>query len=71
MNEPDRSPLKLVAIGVLAAYVIAFVIANDDELTINFLFFSTDIALLVALILIGALGFAIGFLVRGSYDRRD
>jgi uncharacterized integral membrane protein len=66
-----QSPFRLVVTGLLIAYVVLFVLLNNDEIELNFIFFSTNASLVVALILIGALGFAIGFLAHMSYLRKN
>lgn len=64
-----QSPIRLVLTGLLTAYAVAFVLLNNEEIELNFIFFSTNASLVVALILIGALGFAVGFLAHISYIR--
>jgi uncharacterized integral membrane protein len=64
-----QSPVRLVITGLLIAYGVLFVLLNNDEIKLNFIFFSTTASLVVALILIGALGFAVGFLAHISYLR--
>jgi hypothetical protein len=70
MSE-KQSPVRLVITGLLIAYGVAFVLLNNEEIELNFIFFSTRASLIVALILIGALGFAIGFLAHMSYQRKN
>lgn len=69
MPERQRNPLRLLAIGLLAAYGIAFVVLNNDEIELNFIFFKQSASLIVALILIAALAFAVGFLAHMAYKR--
>jgi uncharacterized integral membrane protein len=71
MNENKRSPVRLVITGLLIAYGVAFVLLNNDEIELNFIFFKQNASLVVALILIGALGFAVGFLAHMSYRRKN
>lgn len=71
MNESRQSPIRLVITGLLIAYGVAFVLANNGEIELDFVFFKQDASLVVALILIAALGFAVGFLAHMSYRRRN
>jgi lipopolysaccharide assembly protein A len=69
--EPDRRPpLGLILAVLLLVYAVIFVVLNSDEVKINFLFFSTRISLVVAIVLVLALGFVAGYLVRDVRDRR-
>ena len=69
---PDKqSPVRLVIAGLLIAYGVAFVLLNNDEIELNFIFFTQRASLVVALILIGALGFAVGFIAHMSYQRKN
>ena len=71
MSEKQQSPLRLVIGGLLLAYGVAFVLLNNDEIEINFIFFTQRASLVVALLLIAALGFAVGFLAHMSYKRKS
>ena len=70
----SRRPTKrLVVLGLIALYVILFVILNSRRVKVSFVLFSTRISLLVGLILAAALGFAGGYLVhraRADVERR-
>ena len=71
MSENQQSPVRVVGISILLAYTVAFVLLNNDEIEINFIFFTQRASLAVAVILVGALGFVIGFLAHLSYKRKN
>jgi uncharacterized integral membrane protein len=71
MPEKQQSPIRLIGIGILVAYGVAFVLLNNDQIEINFIFFKQRGSLIVALILMGALGFVVGFLAHMSYKRKN
>jgi uncharacterized integral membrane protein len=71
MNENKQNPVRLVLTGLLIAYGVAFVLLNNDNIELNFIFFKQNASLVVALLLIAALGFAIGFLANMSYRRNN
>src|SRR5262245_17952090 len=54
-----------VGICALGLYILLFIILNDRKLEVDFVFFSVRSNELLALIVILALGFAAGFIVRG------
>ncbi len=61
-----RSIARLAVLGLIALYVILFVVLNSKRVKVSFVVFSTRISLLVALLLAAALGFVAGYLVRRS-----
>jgi uncharacterized integral membrane protein len=68
---PDKdTPWKLIAFAVIAVYAILIVLFNRDEVEVSFVFFSTDISLLVLILLCVGIGFAAGYLFEQLRDRR-
>jgi uncharacterized integral membrane protein len=71
--EPSRARIpgthlegwRAIAVGALAVYILLFVVLNRRKLEVNFVFFKVRSHELLALIVILALGFAAGFIVRG------
>jgi uncharacterized integral membrane protein len=63
-------PLGLILAVLLLVYAVIFVVLNSNEVKVNFVFFSTRISLVVAIVLVLALGFAAGYLVHDVRDRR-
>jgi hypothetical protein len=56
---------RAIAVGVLGVYVLLFVLLNRRHVEVNFVFFKIRGNELLALVLVLALGFAAGFIVRG------
>lgn len=60
----------LVGFLLLALYVIAFVIKNDDRIKIDFVLFSASVSLIWVMVFVFALGFLGGVLISQLYRRR-
>jgi uncharacterized integral membrane protein len=56
---------RAILVGVLALYVLLFIALNSRRLEVNFVFFKVRSNELIGLLVIMALSFAAGFLVRG------
>jgi len=56
---------RAIAVGALALYILLFIILNNRQLKINFVFFEVRSNELLSLIVIVILGFAAGFIVGG------
>jgi lipopolysaccharide assembly protein A len=69
-DQSGGFPLGLILAALLLVYAVIFVVLNSDEVKVNFLFFSTRISLVVAIVLVLAIGFAAGYLVHDVRDRR-
>ena len=79
MNGTNRSRARIpgtklegwraIAVGVLALYVLLFIVLNNHRLDLNFVFFKVHSHELLALIVIVLLGFAAGFIVGGRRER--
>ena len=68
---PEKdTPWKLIAFAIIAVYAILIVLFNRDEVEVSFVFFSTDISLLVLILLCVGIGFAAGYLFEQLRDRR-
>jgi uncharacterized integral membrane protein len=63
--------LILGALVLLAAYVIYFVVANDDDVSVDFLFFDTRTGLIWVILLALAIGLLAGVLLSQLYRRRS
>jgi len=69
--EPEKPfPVRLVLLGLLAVYLLLFVVLNSDSVKIRFVFFTSRISLIVALVLAAVIGFAGGYLVNEMRGRR-
>ncbi|MGH3111423.1 MAG: LapA family protein [Gaiellaceae bacterium] len=69
---PDQRdiPWSLVAFGVVAFYLVLFVLLNRDDVDISFVFFSAEISELVLILLCLGIGFAAGYLFDNWRRRR-
>ncbi len=64
--------LWLVLLGLLAvfAYLVAFVVKNDDTIHVDFVFFTATVSLIWEIVLILGLGVLGGVLLSQLYRRR-
>ncbi len=72
-RAPDQEkpiPVRLILLGLLGLYLLLFVVLNAKTVKISFVFFSSRISLIVALVLAAALGFVAGYLVDELRARR-
>jgi uncharacterized integral membrane protein len=68
---PDRdTPWKLIVFAVLAVYAILIILFNREQVEVSFVFFTTEISLLVLILLCVAIGFATGYLFEQLRGRR-
>ncbi len=69
----DRQPLlyvSLIALGLLLAYVIAFVIENSGKVSIHWVFGTTHASLIFVILVSLAIGIFLGVLLSQLYRRR-
>ena len=62
---------KLIVLGLLAAILVLFAVLNTHEVGVDFLFNTWSASLIVVILISAAIGFAIGFLVRGHLANRS
>jgi uncharacterized integral membrane protein len=73
---PGRSSTKRpwtprrIVLGVIVVYLIIVVLANRNQVAVNFVFFKTEASLFVVLLLAIGLGFAAGWLFDDVRARR-
>ena len=60
----------LVGLTILAIYVIAFVVRNDDQIEIDFVLFKATVSLIWAMVFMVALGLLGGVVLSQLYRRR-
>jgi uncharacterized integral membrane protein len=60
----------IVLLGLLIAYVIYFIAANDEEVAVQFLFFEAETSLIWVILLSLVLGVVVGVLLSQLYRRR-
>jgi uncharacterized integral membrane protein len=70
--EKRKSPwtARRIVQLVVVVYGLILVIANRNNVAVNFVFFKTEASLFVVLILAIALGFVVGWLFDDLRDRR-
>ena len=61
----------LSALVLILAYVIAFIVANDERVDVNFLFATPRTSLIWVILLSLAIGLVGGVLLSQLYARRD
>jgi uncharacterized integral membrane protein len=71
-SEQWQPRLWVVLLGLvlLAIYFIAFIVRNDDKISIDFVLFAQDVSLIWAMIFVFALGLLGGVLLSQLYRRR-
>jgi uncharacterized integral membrane protein len=62
--------ITIAVLGLLLAYVIYFIAANDDEVSVKFLFAEAETSLIWVILLCLAIGIAAGVLLSQLYRRR-
>lgn len=61
---------RRIILGAIALYALVVVLANRDQVAVNFVFFKTEASLFVVLVLAIALGFVAGWLFDDIRARR-
>ena len=64
------TPWSLIVFGVLAVYAILIAVLNSEQVEVSFVFFTTEISLLVLILLCLGIGFAAGYLFDRTRARR-
>ncbi len=64
------TPWSLIVFGVLAVYAILIALLNSEQVEVSFVFFSTEISLVVLILLCLGIGFAAGYLFDRTRARR-
>lgn len=62
--------IRRIVLGVILLYLLSVVIANRNQVAVNFLLFKTEASLFVVLLLAIALGFVAGWLFDDLRERR-
>jgi len=61
---------RRIILGVIGLYALVVVLANRNQVAVNFVFFKTEASLFVVLVLAIALGFVAGWLFDDIRARR-
>ena len=64
------TPWSLIIFGILALYAVLIALLNSGQVKVHFVFFTTEISLLVLIFLCLGIGFAAGFMVDRWRARR-
>jgi uncharacterized integral membrane protein len=71
LATPEKGPpWKLIVFGLLAVYAVLIVLLNRKQVEVSFVFFTTEISLLVLILLCVGIGFAAGYLFDQIRGRR-
>jgi len=68
-KQSPWTPRRII-LGVIAVYALVVVLANRNQVAVDFVFFKTEASLFVVLVLALALGFVAGWLFDDLRDRR-
>ena len=72
--DEDYQPrlwLTVAVLGLLLAYVLYFIAANDEQVSVKFLFFDATLGLIWVILLSLGIGIAGGLLLSQLYRRRS
>ncbi len=64
------TPWSLIVFGVLAVYLVVVALLNSGEIEVKFVFFTTEISLLVLIFLCLGIGFGAGWVFEKVRQRR-
>ena len=70
-DDGRKVNVKFIVIGALIALLVLFALLNTHEVGVDFIFNTWSTSLILVIAIAGALGFLIGFLVRGHYANRS
>lgn len=60
----------LVAVGIVIALLVAFILGNTEHVRVSFVFFHARFSLIWVLLVTNLLGFVAGYLVNGRLHAR-
>ena len=70
-DDGRKVNVKLILLGLLAAVLVLFAVLNTHEVGVDFVFNTWSAPMILVIVLAAAIGFAIGFLVRGHLANRS
>ena len=70
-DDGRKVNVKLILLGLLAAILVLFALLNTHEVGVDFVFNTWSAPMILVIVLAAAIGFAIGFLVRGHLANRS
>jgi len=70
-DDGRKVNVKLFVLGILAAILVLFALLNTHEVGVDFIFNTWSAPMILVIAIAAAIGFALGFLVRGHYANRS
>jgi uncharacterized integral membrane protein len=70
-DDGRKVNVKLIVLGSLAALLVLFALLNTHEVGVDWLFNTWSAPMILVIAISAAIGFAIGFLVRGHFANRS
>jgi len=70
-DDGRKVNVKLILLGALAAVLVLFALLNTHEVGVDFIFNTWSTSLIVVIVIAAAIGFVLGFLVRGHVANRS
>ncbi len=70
-DDGRKVNVKLIVLGALAAVLVLFALLNTHEVGVDFLFNTWSAPMILVILIAAAIGFALGFLVRGHFAGRQ
>ena len=70
-DDGRKVNVKLILLGALAAILVLFALVNTHEVGVDFIFNTWSTSLIVVIVISAAIGFGLGFLVRGHFANRS
>jgi uncharacterized integral membrane protein len=70
-DDGRKVNVKLIVLGFLAAVLVLFALLNTHEVGVDFIFNTWSAPMILVIAIAAAIGFAIGFLVRGHFANRS
>ena len=62
---------KLIAFGLLAAVLVLFAVLNTHDVGVDWIFDTVSVPMILVIAVSAAIGFGMGFLVRGHFANKD
>ena len=63
--------VKLIAFGLLAAVLVLFAVLNTHDVGVDWIFDTVSAPMILVIAVSAAIGFGMGFLVRGHFANKD
>jgi uncharacterized integral membrane protein len=70
-DDRRKVNVKFIVLGSLATLLVLFGLLNTHEVGVDFVFNTWSTSLIVVILIAAAIGFALGFLVRGHFANRS